>query len=311
MTYVVFAPCSRRKRAAIPPALRAASLNFAPLDRLAVNWVERTQAATPCIRAIDLYGGRGLAEARRATAAAGGRLAIVSAGLGIVEADSVVVPYSLTISAGDPDSILARVEAHARPLPADWWIALHRALGVPEGAFARALAKNEDVAVIALPGSYLDLVADDLLALPSSALARLRLVGPPREAVPTGLRAAWMPYDARFDGEGAPCPGTRGDFAQRAARHFAEEVVRAAPEADAAAHAEMVERRMRPFSAPVLPRRYAGTDAELIDVIRELLPQSGGRSGETLRLLRRQAGRACEQSRFRRLFAVATAGGLQ
>jgi hypothetical protein len=40
------------------------------------------------------------------------------------------------------------------------------------------------------------------------------------------------------------------------------------------------------------------------------LPKARGRSGETLRLLRRHAGRACEQGRFRRLFAAATAGSL-
>jgi hypothetical protein len=69
----------------------------------------------------------------------------------------------------------------------------------------------------------------------------------------------------------------------------------------------MVERCLEPLVAPPTPRREAGTDAELIDAIRKLLPQSGGRSGKTLALLRRQAGRACEQGRFRRLFAVATA----
>jgi hypothetical protein len=310
MAYTVFAPCSRRKRAAIHPDLRAANLNPASLDELAEGWVARVRGTKPVVRATDLYGGRGLVEARRAASAASGQLSIVSAGLGIVDAEQAVVSYSLTVAAGDPDSVLARTKAPTRPSPADWWGALQRAFGLSGGGFTRALAETEGVALIALPGSYLDLVADDLLALAPDALSRVRLIGPPREAVPIGLRGVWMPYDARFDGEGGPFPGTRSDYAQRAARHFAETVLRTTMDADAATHAEMVEVELRPLSATLPPHRKAGTDAELIEVIRALVPQTGGRSGETLRLLRRKAGRACEQGRFRRLFAAATQGDL-
>ena len=40
--------------------------------------------------------------------------------------------------------------------------------------------------------------------------------------------------DARFDGPASPNAGTRGDFAQRAARHFLVEVASRAPTAGAA-----------------------------------------------------------------------------
>jgi hypothetical protein len=166
------------------------------------------------------------------------------------------------------------------------------------------------LAILALPGTYLDLLADELLAMPTGTLSRIRIVGAPKAAVPTDLSSLWMPYDSRFDGEGSPNPGTLGDFAQRAARHFAEEIVCQAPYAPAADHSRMVDESIMHLSASDRPRRAPGTDDEIIAAIRQLLPESGGRSGETLRLLRRHAGRACEQSRFRRLFAIATQGEL-
>lgn len=158
----------------------------------------------------------------------------------------------------------------------------------------------------ALPSTYLAFIAAELSELPAHVRSRLRLIGPPRAAVPQELSGFWMPYDARFDGDGGPLPGTGSDFAQRAARHFAEEIAFRVPDADASTHAGMVEESLRGLSPASIPRRMPGSDEELIAVIRHLLPRSRGRSGETFRLLKGEAGRACEQGRFRRLFAIAT-----
>lgn len=301
---LVLVPCSRRKRVPIDPILRASDLKTGSIECLALNWVARLRRARPTVRAEEFYAGRGLSEARMAAAALGARLCIVSAGLGIIESQQKVPAYSLTLAANDPDAIGRKV---AGEFSAErWWSALHQALGAKQRTFSTMMSDRRGLAIVALPGTYLNLIAADIAALPSEDFARVRLVGPPRQMVPSALIAAWMPYDSRFDGPDGPIPGTRGDFAQRAARHFAEAVVLQEPNADAAAHAAMVERYLMPLAAPSLPRRESGSDAEIIGVIRSLLPRSGGRSGETLRLLRRHAGRACEQSRFRRLFAQAT-----
>lgn len=308
MGHVVFAPCSRRKRAQLDPALRASTLDPAEIGRLAEAWVMRLKRANGTLLAEQLYAGRGLSEARLAAAALHAPLRIVSAGLGLIDSRQTVPVYSLTVAGADPDSIGSKVRG---PFSSGlWWKALHSALGIPGGMMRDLVHERAGLAIVALPGSYLDLVAEEIISLPSDLLARVRLVGPPREVVRAELRACWMPYDSRFDGPGGPNPGTRTDFAQRAARHFAERVVRASPGANAETHAEMVEQCLRPLSPPTRPQREVGTDAELIKVIRGLLAESGGRSGQTLMLLRRRAGRACEQRRFRRLFAAATRGEL-
>lgn len=303
MRHVVIAPCSRRKRSHIDDRLQASTLPPAGIDRLAEVWLARLTCSPPVMPAEKLYAGRGLVEARHAAAALQAPLRIVSAGLGLIDSNRAVPAYSLTVAAGDPDSVESRVLG---PFSSGlWWNALHNALGMPGGSMRDLMSEHNGLAILALPGSYLELVSEEIMALPATALSRVRLVGPPREAVKPQLSAYWMPYDYRFDGPGGPNPGTRADFAQRAARHFAERVVRASPAADAGTHAAMVEQYLRPLSPPAALRREVGTDAELIEVIRRLLPESGGRSGLTLMLLRRQAGRACEQGRFRRLFAAA------
>lgn len=304
MGHVIFAPCSRRKRVPVEPALCASRLAVGTTERLAEAWIARVRQSQTLMPANELYSGRPLVEARHAAASLDAELYIVSAGLGLIDNRRRVPAYSLTVAKGDPDSIAAK--ALGEFSPGLWWRSLHHALGQTDGTIFGLLSPRNGLAILALPGTYLDLIASELAALPSDLQARVRLVGPPQDSVPSALSVMWMPYDARFDGVGGPNPGTRGDFAQRAARHFAEAVVRAAPQADAATHAGMVARCLEPLVAPPAPRREAGTDAELIDAIRKLLPLSGGRSGKTLTLLRRQAGRACEQGRFRRLFAVAT-----
>jgi hypothetical protein len=308
MKHLILAPCSRRKRVHVELALRAADLKPGHLRQVAEAWAAKLQRATHKVPADELYAGRGVVEARSAALSVGARLCIVSAGLGIVDNSEAVPAYSLTVASGDPDSIVPAIKDEFTP--GKWWQALHSALGKPGGTLADLMSGCDGLVILALPGTYLELLADELALLPTAQLMRLRLVGPPREAVRTELSHAWMPYDARFDGEGGPNPGTRGDFAQRAARHFVETIIRATPDADATTHAEMVERWLEPLSPSAPARRETGTDAELIEVIRELLPRSGGRSVETLKLLRRHAGRACEQGRFRRLFAVATRGEL-
>ena len=308
MQHLIVAPCTRRKRVQIEPALRASTLEPGTLRCVAQAWVARLQKAPWQVRAERLYAGRGIVEARRAATAIGAGFHIVSAGVGLIDGRQEIPAYSLTVGVGDNDSVASKVVDVFSP--GLWWDALHGALGRPGGVLAPLVQACDGLVILALPGTYLKLIANELAFLPSEALARIRLIGPPMSMVSPGLTEVWMPYDARFESAVGPGPGTRSDFAQRAVRHFAEMVVYVAPGADAATHARMVERCLNALKPPSQPHREAGTDAELIGVIRELLPKSGGLSGKTLRLLRHGAGRACEQGRFRRLFAAATRADL-
>lgn len=308
--HLILAPCSRRKRGKPAARVAAADLPRGKLRDVAAEWVRRLSLASADVPAGDYYCGRGPAEARAAACESGAHLVFVSAGLGYVPAATLVPHYSLTVAERDPDSIGRIVEGDAPPQI--WWSTLKQAkakTGLGSISLLELAGDSGALIVAALPGAYLGMIGQDLVQLPPGVRARVRIVGAPRSAVPPTLADLWMPYDARFDGPASPNAGTRGDFAQRAARHFLAEVASRAPTAGAAEHAATVRGLLAPLpEAERRARRRAGSDTELIGAIGELLPKAHGRSGITLRLLRREAGWACEQGRFRRLFAAALAG---
>jgi hypothetical protein len=301
--HLILAPCSRRKRGKPAARVAAADLPRGKLRDVAAEWVRRVSLASADVPAGDYYCGRGPAEARAAACESGAHLVFVSAGLGYVPAATLVPRYSLTVAERDPDSIGRIVEGDAPPQI--WWSTLKQAkakTGLGSTSLLELAGDSGALIVAALPGAYLGMIGQDLVQLSPGVRARVRIVGAPRSAVPPTLADLWMPYDARFD-------GTLGDFAQRAARHFLAEVASRAPTAGAAEHAATVRGLLAPLpEAERRARRRAGSDTELIGAIGELLPKAHGRSGVTLRLLRREAGWACEQGRFRRLFAAALAG---
>src|SRR3546814_1067715 len=75
--------------------------------------------------------------------------------------------------------------------------------------------------LVALSEAYIEMLAPELIALPSDDLARVRIfTASPAARMPDALRPLRMPYDNRLDGPDSPCPGTLNDFASRALAHF-------------------------------------------------------------------------------------------
>ena len=285
--------------------MQARAMTPGGLAAVAECWLDRVRTASCEVQAGRLYAGRGFAEAR--TVAASGSLYIVSAGLGVVSASLEVPAYDLTIAPGAADNVLARVTDKASP--PDWW-----EVGPARSPFATRL---QDLAALhpgelilaALPGTYLLMVADDLSRLADRAEGRLRLFcAAPPTGLPGQLSAALMPYDSRLDGPDSPLPGTLGDFAQRAMRHFVEIVLPGTPAgSDIASHKAAVEQSLTDLRSPASIRRARATDAEIVELIARHWSQTDGRSTRMLRLIRDELGRACEQGRFVRLFQQAAA----
>jgi hypothetical protein len=306
MRPLVLAPCTRRKRAEISPTLRGSSLPIGEIRFVAETWVSRVRASEPVIEAGNFYGGRSLVEAKSAAEAVKAELYFVSAGLGIISQNDKIPAYSLTTSPGDVDTVSEKITDNFNVQI--WWMHLNRSFGFTKGRLANILSNSNSVALLALPSTYLMLIAHELSSLPAAILARVRLIGPPKHKVPPNLAPFWMPYDARLDTLDPSRSGTRSDFPQRAARHFAEVVLNDEPYADAAKHASLVTNILTPFRSKTTESGRSATDAELIKIIRDLLPGLNYRSTVTLRHLRRELRIACEQSRFRKLFEIARRG---
>lgn len=294
---IVISNCSKRKRFPAASALHARELTIGSMDRVAVSWSDRLQAAESATIAKDLYAGRAFHEAAQAAIELGARLAIVSAGLGLVDGAVLVPGYSLTTARRDPDNILLKTGGSA----AEWWAALQA-----HSPFHTTAVEEEDGLILAaLSSSYLAMVADEWARWPVDRIMRLRLFTKEvPQGVSEGLRKAWMPYDDRLDALGNGHAGTQSDFAQRALRHFATTIGdRGALEQDRLA----VESSLRGLQTRQVPKRTRTTDEDILAVISAEWEAVEGRSGQMLRHLRDIVGVACEQGRFKELFGQVAA----
>lgn len=272
-------------------------------DDVVRDWCARLARAEPVGVAADLYCGRAFRQAESSAKRLGAGFWVASAGLGLVSADTRVPSYSLTVVRGNSDNILERIVGHAGP--SEWWSAVgtRRSYG---HSIEDSFKSSRGPILVALSAQYLAMVADEMLALPSKTLERLRIFSlSSGAAVPASLAPYRMPYDARFDGEGSPIRGTRADFAQRALAHFVEAVLEDDPRGALEQHALRVQRFMGRLRPPKPLSRTKASDDEILALIHRHWGAVNGQSSRMLRYLRDHLGVACEQSRFRDLFRAA------
>jgi len=244
--------------------------------------------------------GRAFTEARRVAAILEGTLHIISAGLGVVSAADPIPSYDLTVS--DGANSLKPLLIQLGKEPSDWWAALTAELGGQRSVRALLDRHADALALFALPGSYVALIAQDLASLTKTQIGRIRIITSShgQTFVPENARHVVLPYDERL--EGSCYAGTRTDFAQRALRHFIEVLDGhrlSVEEAKAA-----VATAMQKLTKPIIPARQKKTDAEILVLLRKNWHRFDGASTRLLRFLRDEALVACEQSRFRSLWSL-------
>ncbi len=290
---LVITNCGKRKRVPVDPTLHAAKLASASSDTVASDWSQRLTTAEPTTPVEHLYAGRAFYEAVRTAKALSAPLAVVSAGLGLVDGRTRVPSYSLTTVARDPDNILNRTGS----LGPEWWSVIRA-----RSPFHSTAPEREDgVILAALSSGYLSMVAPEWADWPRERLARLRLFTKALPAsLPDALAEAWMPYDDRLEALGNGHAGTLGDFAPRAMRHFAENIF---GEGDQASDRAAVLESLEGLTPPNIPTRTRHTDEEIKVMIGTHWDLLEGRSAAMLRHLRDTLGVACEQKRFQGLFA--------
>jgi hypothetical protein len=289
-SFAVLTTCTGRKRLAAPVSARFREAPAFGVYGAARQWFSHLSSCQTT-KAGNLYSGRGFKEARLAAGSLSAPLFIASAGLGLVSAEAIVPAYEATISPNSPDNVCKRLGV----VPSEWWAALQAT-----SPYATAGPPREALILVASSGPYLQLLRRELMSRP---VERIRLfsrtgVG----SVPPELRPALMPYDARFDAPGGPCPGTFSDFPQRALRHFAEHILVLSPDADAQEHARLVQCALTGLKATKTKVGRVTSDDEIRAIIEEHFDRVDGRSSRMLRKLRDELGIACEQSRFRDLF---------
>lgn len=296
---LVITTCTNRKRKPVSDGLRMAALPHAELRVLANQWVRRLAAEPTRFRGEEIYGGRGFKEAVDAAGSLNARLLVVSAGLGLIDVSTAVPPYACTVLGGAMDSIRSRVVGELSV--GGWWRALCE-LSPFAVNLHDAAAASDGLIFVALSEAYIEMIEDDLLALPALTLSRTRLfTRAPLNRVSEALHPFVMPYDDRLDGPDSPNRGTRIDFASRALRHFVELTISDPPGRSVAEHSAAVATVQQGWRMPARTQRVRYDDVELLNLIRAHWDTERGSSSRLLRRFRDDLGIACEQSRFAEL----------
>lgn len=292
---VVLTACTNRKRFVPCSGLRAETLAIGSLSSVAASWRGRLLEADERVIASKLYAGRGFLEATAAASVLQAELYIVSAGLGLVRAETVVPPYALSVAGQGGDNVLLRIVDGADA--EKWWRD-----GASQSPFSLQISEvmqaTHGPVIVALSRAYLAMIASDLVALSPSQRGRLRIVT--RAAlgeISPALRPFVLPYNDRLDGVDG-CAGTLSDFSGRAAHHFARLLGREGGDGDIMLHASSVQEALEPYQIRVLPERRSLDDKAILALIREHWDAGHGQGGRLLRILRDDLFVRCEQSRF-------------
>ena len=107
-----------------------------------------------------------------------------------------------------------------------------------------------------------------------------------------------MPYDDRLDGSQSKVRGTRSDFAGRALRHFADQILTVDDKRDAREHAAAVTSSICSWKYPERQERVRHDDPVLLGLITHHWEALGGSSSKLLPFFRHELNIACEQGRF-------------
>lgn len=301
MQLIAVTTCTDRKKFPVPSKLDASGLRAGKQSVVANAWRKRIKSAGTVGLATEVYCGRSFREAALAAQAGRADLRIISGGLGLIKADDAIPSYSLSLVRKSSEFIGARVRN--KPFnAAQWWGRIQNDRA--SAPLAKLLRTNpKAIVVIGISSSYLPLVERDLTSLEESDLNRVRLIGMGIEgACSPQLRRCILPYDDRLDGPDSTIPGTRGDFASRAMRHFIERVLKTNRSRSLKAHKSAVERCLRKWRRPKHISRRSMTDGQIIKLVKKNWKRIEGRSSLGLRYLRDIEKVACEQGRFSKLF---------
>lgn len=292
--YVIVTNCTARKRVGAPLVRFNPEPTATTLGEVVRAWRAELRSQCVALPAKTLYVGRSISEAKLVARQLRSALFVVSAGLGLVDADQEVPGYDLS-AAGAHSSLTPLLARHGASV-SDWWNA------VTDGRGLRWLLKQAPKAVVlvALPADYLRLVGGELQNMSPDETSRLRIftseVGRRELAFLPAIPV--MPYDDRLESISGYA-GTRSDFPQRALRHFTEQIGAHRLPADLAVREVLLT--LSSCERRTVPHRARLSDEEISELIRGGWASCGGNSARLLRYLRDDKQVACEQARFAEL----------
>ncbi len=304
----ILVTCTKRKRFAATARLRLGAVGRGVPGDVARRWTERLEQTTePKVHASSLYAGdhwRIAAGLPTAAAACGVKadLWVLSAGYGLIAGTARVAPYSATFSVGHHDEVLSRFKDHNPSAVRDWWQSLSRWPG-PQPNDPRTIRDlvvrnpHKPIVVIASP-KYLAAIQDDLLA------ARSLLADPATLIVVSAGARGRGPLAKNMIGCSARLQAALGGALMSLNARVARCIIEKGPTYPwtVAGFQRLLETLRMDEAAEQPPARKAVTDEDVRAFVRNALRANPRARHTTLLREYREAGYACEQKRFGRLF---------
>jgi len=301
---IIITNCTSRKRSSPLQDLSVENIHDGSFYDVAAQWRELLKKSLPEHPATKTYCGRSFREVEKCSELLNAPLYVISAGLGVIDANTCIPWYNITTTTGTTASIGRKIcDAYS---PSEWWGAI--TLNNPYGkSLIDTLEKNpKGLILFALSRPYIELIKKELESLPSKYYPRLRFLGKNTgNALPKNIQANWMPYDDRLECIGNGYSGTQSDFAQRALKHFVYEVLPMLPSGTTQDHQTITLDFLSHTAKPEKVIRLKKSDDEILALIRKHWNNGTISSTEILRIFRSNLGVACEQSRFRYLYKKA------
>jgi hypothetical protein len=299
-TVHVIVTCANRMSRPIPAYLQLGQIpGRTPIQR-ARGWITRLTetGSAPQVAALELYAGEHWSVARKFPSmhlpGEDVRLWACSAGYGLIPTEALIMPHHATLTPGQADSVPGAWTS--------WWSLLSEWPGPVPGhpRSIRALVAADPAAVfmLVLSKNYLRACSADVAAACEHATDSDRFFIVSAGGRPEGdLAAVAVPADARLQ---ARFGGTRRALNARIGAHLLERGIRSKDEAS---------RHLAQLLAaqPPIPRydRKRQSDREILDAIAARLALAPAASANRLLREFRDAGLACEQHRFTRLYRQA------
>lgn len=309
MVLNIVVTCSDRKTRPVPKTRTLRSVPGRTIDTRFHRWMERLEdGPMDSLPAIEMYAGdhwtvvRSL-EAVTSRRGLDARIWIASAGYGLIPLRGMVRSYSATFAIGHPDSVTAGSSgSDPRRLAQQWWGALslwrRGDVGLPRSLHDLAVQEPNAVLLVAASPDYLRAASTDLqaagdvlrspdrLALFSAATASLGVLQ--RFLVPSSARLQALLGGARQSLNVRLLKRALEDRKQSkltapALRAWAKELATMQPPAPEYDHTPMSDDEVRRYITSKLEQNPLAKHTALLRQLRD-------------------SGRACEQSRFRRLF---------
>lgn len=301
MSTIFLSNCTGRKTIPSTGSICADDLEKGSIREVCNSWKKLVRASNPKIPANELYCGRSFQDAKTTVELLNAEHWIISAGLGLIRADTKVPVYDLTLKSKGRSNLKPKINEQGFRATR-WWKELN--LHKKYRSIAELVEKNpQSKIIIAISTPYYDMISEDIANIPHSDSSRIRLIGPslPRSNADS-LSTFLLPYDERLDGPRSPIRGTKSDFAQRAALHFATHVWPNSKNRSFAVHSERVIELLKAMGRPKKFVNKKISDEEVEKLILANWDKCQGYSSVMLRILRDKLKIACEQSRFKTIF---------